>query len=49
MTWWQKRTSERDVLKRTLMGVVVKTELELALAEMRRAFDMMEASEGLTA
>jgi hypothetical protein len=44
MTWWKKRTSERDVLRRTLVGITVKTELELAVAEMRRAFDNLEAT-----
>lgn len=42
MTWWKKRTSERDVLRRTLVGITVKTELELAIHEMRRAFDNLE-------
>jgi hypothetical protein len=42
VTWWKKRTSERDVLRRTLVGITVKTELEVAVADMRRALDNLE-------
>lgn len=40
--WWRKRTSEREALNRALLGVTVRTELEIAVAEMRRAFDELE-------
>lgn len=44
MTWWRKRTSERDALRRTLTGIQVKTEMQVALNEMRSAFDRMEVA-----
>lgn len=44
MTWWKKRTSQRDALRRTLVGITVKTELEVAIHEMRRAFEKLETT-----
>jgi hypothetical protein len=44
MTWWRKRTTERDALRRALAGVTVRTEMEVAISEMRRAFDKLEAA-----
>lgn len=42
VTWWKKRDTERDALNRALTGVQIKTELELALHEMRRGFEKLE-------
>ena len=42
MTWWRKRTSERDALQRALVGISLKTQLEVAVHDMRRALDLME-------
>lgn len=42
MTWWRKRSSERDALRRALVGISLKTQFEVAVHDMRRALDLME-------
>jgi hypothetical protein len=42
VTWWRKRTTERDALRRALTGIKVRTEIESAVSEMRRAFEKLE-------
>lgn len=49
MTWWRKRTTERDALQRALVNISVKTQLESALIDMRRALDTMEKNVSLIA
>jgi len=44
MTWWRKRTTEREALRQTLTNIQVKTQLEIALRDMRRAFESMEVA-----
>lgn len=42
MTWWRKRTSEREAVHRAVVGIAIRTQLEAALHDMQRAFDRMQ-------